>query len=402
MIEYFKNNMIGKIIWACGLGKTLLSLFFAKCNNYKKVLFGVPSINLQIQIIEEIRKIFPDADILTVGSNNSNKNVENTTDIKKIFSFLNKENNKIKFVITTYHSSHLLINENINFNFKIGDEAHHLVGKNIINNDKNNESKEENNTNYKKFTDFHNINSDKTLFMTATEKLIKNDTINYSMDNENYFGEIIDSKSIKWAIDDEKITDYNVVIIKNTNEEIEEIINKIGITIENKRLFISAYISLKCFVKYDDLSHTLLYTNTQKDSELVKEYIDKLLEKQILNIDKNSFYNKALHCNNCKNINEEISEFKNSKYGIISCINIFGEGFNLKELNGVCVAGNMKSEIRIVQYLLRPNRLNKNNPNKNCSHKLIKIQHKKLRLKQSIQPRFDRESIDLSTRECSN
>lgn len=43
---------------------------------------------------------------------------------------------------------------------------------------------------------------------------------------------------------------------------------------------------------------------------------------------------------------------------------IFGEKCDLPQLNGVCVADNMQSEIRIVQYLLRPNRLDKLNPNK--------------------------------------
>ena len=43
---------------------------------------------------------------------------------------------------------------------------------------------------------------------------------------------------------------------------------------------------------------------------------------------------------------------------------IFGEGFDLPKLNGVCIAGNMQSETRIVQYLLRPNRLESGNTNK--------------------------------------
>ena len=43
---------------------------------------------------------------------------------------------------------------------------------------------------------------------------------------------------------------------------------------------------------------------------------------------------------------------------------IFGEGFDLPKLNGVCIAVNMYSETRIVQYLLRPNRLDLENPNK--------------------------------------
>jgi len=71
-----------------------------------------------------------------------------------------------------------------------------------------------------------------------------------------------------------------------------------------------------------------------------------------------------LHSKNCNNLENEVGYFKNKKYGIISCVYIFGEGFDLPKLNGVCIAGNMQSEIRIVQYILRPNRLDFENPNK--------------------------------------
>jgi hypothetical protein len=43
---------------------------------------------------------------------------------------------------------------------------------------------------------------------------------------------------------------------------------------------------------------------------------------------------------------------------------MFGEGFDLPQLNGVCIAAPMRSNTRITQYLLRPNRLLKSNPQK--------------------------------------
>ena len=45
------------------------------------------------------------------------------------------------------------------------------------------------------------------------------------------------------------------------------------------------------------------------------------------------------------------------------CVYIFGEGFDLPKLNGVVFAEQMTSEIRIVQSALRPNRMDKNQPN---------------------------------------
>ena len=65
-----------------------------------------------------------------------------------------------------------------------------------------------------------------------------------------------------------------------------------------------------------------------------------------------------------KNINQELMDFESSEIGIISCVYIFGEGFDMPKLNGVCFAENMESEIRIVQCALRPCRLEKGNDSK--------------------------------------
>ena len=121
---------------------------------------------------------------------------------------------------------------------------------------------------------------------------------------------------------------------------------------------------LKSFEKYNDLTHLLLYTNTTEDAELSKKYINEILSLNILSIQKEKIYNNSLHSKNCNNLDRELYKFKNAFYGIISCVYIFGEGFDLPKLNGVCIAGNMQSETRIVQYLLRPNRLDYENPNK--------------------------------------
>ena len=122
---------------------------------------------------------------------------------------------------------------------------------------------------------------------------------------------------------------------------------------------------LKSLEKYDDLTHILLYTNSVKEAEQAKKYIDDILSLDIISINKDKIYNNALHSNNEKTNNyldKEIKKFKNMPFGIISCIYIFGEGFDMPKLNGVCITGNMKSIIRIIQYLLRANRLEIGNP----------------------------------------
>jgi superfamily II DNA or RNA helicase len=364
--DFYKQNDIGKLIWACGLGKALLSILIVYLLQFKSVVFGVPSKTLQKQIKNEILKIFPNKEkILFVGGDEDDgiKSTNNKEDIK---SFLNLNNdNECKFVITTYHSCVLLVDNVIEIDFKIGDEAHHLVGI---------EKEEE-----KGFRKFHEITTTKSLFMTATEKTLETRSTKdiYSMEDEKCFGKLIDSKSVSWAIENKKITDYNILVPTNNEVELDKMISEVDEMIKiktkkdvlkivrNKDIFLAAKICLESFEKYSDLSHILLYTNTTEDAELAKKYIDEILQtKTFERFKKESVYNNALHSKNCVNLKSEIDNFKNASYGIISCVYIFGEGFDLPKLNGVCIAGNMQSEIRIVQYLLRPNRLEFGNPHK--------------------------------------
>jgi len=345
---YYSNNNIGKLIWSPGLGKTIMSLLIIKKLNFKKIIIGVPGKYLQKQFKDDIIKLFPNIDnILFIGGISEKK------DIKEINSFLNKNNNQPKFIITTYNSCYLLDDLDINVDFKIGDECHHLVGKYT------------NDPKLKKFIKFHNIRSTKTLYMTGTEKNIeKSNETTYSMDDIIIFGKYIDQKSVAWAINNKKITDYNAVILKIFENELNEIILKLHIKIEHKELFLSAYMCLKSLEIYDDLTHMLNYTNNIQNAIIVENYINQLLDKNIFELDKNEIYNKSLN-SKCKlNLEKEINEFKNKTYGIISCVYLFGEGFNEPTLNGVCFAENMESYNRIIQSGLRPNRLNNIYPNK--------------------------------------
>ena len=371
--EFYRNNNIGKIIHSCGLGKALLGILIVQKLNCKSVVIGVPSIYLQKQMKNEIMRIFNNyKNILYVGGEleiNENYIIESTTKEDDINKFINKKSRECKFVITTYSSCNLLSNININFDFKIGDEAHHLVGS------ESEKTKEA----------FHKIKSNKSLFMTATEKVIENNRTNkviYSMDDTDIFGQVIDSKSIKWAIENKKITDYYLLILKNTNEEINTIIKSLNLDekyinsiLENKDLFLSAYMSLKSIERYEDLTHILIYTNKSENADLVNTYIHILLELNIINIDKSNYYNESLHSNSKKNLNDiklsngsikegEITKFKKASWGIISSVYIFGEGFDCPQLNGVIFGENMESDIRIVQSTLRPNRLNSDFPDK--------------------------------------
>jgi superfamily II DNA or RNA helicase len=369
--DFYTKNTIGKLLWACGLGKTLMSLLICKKLKFKTIVIGVPSIYLQNQFYEEILKVFPNKDaILRIGGDEDDK--VNLHNFYKDKSALNTYDSKI--ILTTYASCHNLVHENLVFDFKIGDEVHHLTGMKTL-------SELEDS---KTYLQFHQIKSNKSLYLTATEKNLEDEDnysekdassekyTNFSMNNKDVFGELIDKKSVYWAIENEKITDYNLLLIANQEKEVDTILCQIKDSLSlynkiNKDLFIAAFISLKSIEKYEDLTHIVLYTNTIDNANLVKGYIDAILNTNLITIDKSKFYNESIHSANKKNLGSfasKVEEFRDSTYGIISCVYIFGEGFDLPKLNGVTFAENMSSYIRIVQSALRPHRKEKGNPNK--------------------------------------
>jgi superfamily II DNA or RNA helicase len=317
-----------------------MTLLYIKYYNFNKILISVPSIILQEHWKNEIKKYFNNYKIIFVGGiKGKNK--------KKINEYFDKHKNLI--IISTYASCKKILNYNIKFNFKVGDESHHLIGDN------------------KEYNNFHNIKANKELYLTATMKELSNNSNVYSMDNIEQFGNIIDKKSINWAIKNKYIVDYDIVLIK-CDIDIDLILKEINCNyIENKELLISAYVVLKSISLYNDLNNILVYTNTTDNADLVTKYIDILINTSTLfpelNKIKNQIHNKAYHSKKNR-FDLKSNEVLKNKVIITSIVYSLGEGFNYSELNGVCFAENMMSNIRIIQSLLRPHRLDKNNPNK--------------------------------------
>ena len=83
---------------------------------------------------------------------------------------------------------------------------------------------------------------------------------------------IIVEKTILWAIENKLITEYQVVILKNTEYEIDNLMREYSINTTNekeKELFVAAIETIKCILDtkdLKDLTHVLIYTNSiEKD-----------------------------------------------------------------------------------------------------------------------------------------
>jgi superfamily II DNA or RNA helicase len=360
-----ENNSI--LNWACGLGKTLTSLYIARLYTVNKLIIGIPSNILLDQWFKIIsyHEISIGFKFLIVSSKKINvKNYTSTgsclitTTKIEIENFLNS-NEKV-IVLTTYHSSHKLTK--YVFDFGIFDECHHLCGIDL----KCCDEMENETVGQGKFTDMLKIKCKKTISLSATLKQIVHEN---KLDNFNVdiFGKLLDEKSVKWAIENKYITDYRFITLRMNINDINLLISELNLTIKNIELFLSAYITIvqamMNYNKIDKISHILVYCNSVKSAKLVTDYINQILLSKYPNHNK-KIYNKTLSSNQSFDLDNEMKEYKESDIGIISCVYIFGEGFDDSYFNTCTIAEKMISTIRLIQSLLRANRLDPSNKNK--------------------------------------
>ena len=363
ILNHYKNNDYGRLCIACGTGKTFLAFWITiREMKLNKIFIVVPSLYLLSQTFEVYQRELQNDGFhfILIGSDMDDKDficeytpTTNINDIKKQI-----ENNKEKLiVITTYHSSDLLIKSAnfAKFKFDIGiyDEAHRTVGEKD-----------------KCFTSLLTSNIEtKKLFMTATEKIYKYKTKDgetdevLSMNNELIYGKQIVKYSIKEAIDEKVLVDYRIIapFINNLSDENYKIIDDTGKQF-NPNIVISGLLIIKSMQEYK-FKHLLIFSNKNDKAEQIIKFIDLYLNTYEHGLGE--IYTKFLSGKNTMNFRKnKVKEFENYSVGIISSARIFGEGVDIKKCDAVCFADGKGSTVDIIQYVGRALRKCESIPNK--------------------------------------
>ncbi|GAA9751666.1 DEAD/DEAH box helicase family protein [Helicobacter pylori] len=257
--EYFSSpkNTRGKLIMACGTGKTYTSLKIMEALDPKITLFLAPSIALLSQTFREYAQEKSEpfyASIVCsddkVGKGKKNKNDDDTDDINfselplkpstrledilSVHETAQKENKR--FIIFSTYQSALRIKEAQEaglgeIDLVICDEAHRTVGAMYSSNERDDKNA---------FTLCHsdeNIQAKKRLYMTATPKVYsesskarakESDNAIYSMDDEGVFGEEIYTLNFEKAIALDLLTDYKVMILAVRKENLSGVTNSVN------------------------------------------------------------------------------------------------------------------------------------------------------------------------------
>ena len=252
--EYFKNADRGKLIMACGTGKTYTSLKLVEkeTNGKGTVLFLVPSIALLGQTLREWsaqaeQPIYPICicSDSSVGQEDDDISVVDlalpaTTNVRSIvnqFEIAKKNAKGMIVVFSTYQSIDVIskaqkelnkrTKDNCIFDLIVCDEAHRTTG--VILKDKKTQEYDE-----KAFTKVHDnkwVDAKKRVYMTATPRLYKEDAkrkaeegdaILCSMDDEAIYGQEVYRIGFGEAVSKNLLADYKVLVLTLKEEQIPE------------------------------------------------------------------------------------------------------------------------------------------------------------------------------------
>lgn len=226
----------GKLILACGTGKTFTSLRIAEtmAGKGKKVLFLVPSLALLSQTLNEwtqqaklplrnfavcsdsaIGKNKPDDD--RVVATRSELDFPSTTNAKSLANSIKglHDDEHMTVVYSTYHSINVLSDAQMSysigeFDLIICDEAHRTTGATF---------EGEDDSNFVMVHSNDNIMAKKRLYMTATPRIYSEDAKAtdgvsvVSMDNEEVFGRELFVINFSTAVSLGLLVDYKVIVL---------------------------------------------------------------------------------------------------------------------------------------------------------------------------------------------
>ena len=256
--EHFKKAHRGKLIMACGTGKTFNSLRIAENETDGKglILFLVPSIALLGQTLREWSAdanepinaicICSDSEVSRKKTKNDDSDSfsvvdlalpasTNTKDILNQFKHIKANGNKgMTVVFSTYQSievisraqAELMKNGFSEFDLIICDEAHRTTGVTLSDEDE---------SAFTKVHDNNFIQGKKRLYMTATPRLYSDDTkskaaqadaVLCSMDDVRLYGEEIYRIGFGEAVEKDLLTDYKVLILTLSDKDVPPAIQK--------------------------------------------------------------------------------------------------------------------------------------------------------------------------------
>ena len=385
VVNGFRDHDRGRLIMACGTGKTLTALWIAERLQSSLTLVLVPSLSLvQQNLAEWGRNSAADFDTLivcsdeTVGRKNADEMIQSaadlavkpSTDPEQIRHFLQQRRQRPAVVFATYQSSNRIAAAQAGktkaFDLVICDESHRLAG--------NMEGE------FATVLDGKKIKATKRLFMTATPRYIKDhvkrraaelDTELVSMDDVHVFGPEFHALEFHEAMNakpEPLLTDYQVVVIGVTDRDAKAWAEEARLvrTAEDLRTdarTLAAQIGLaKAMQKYNLRKVITFHSTVAKAARFVDATQRDSLPGVISHLKKSAQPSGKLWTKHISGetpagmratLLKEFARLPEDTRGILSNCACLGEGVDVPVLDGVAFIDPKRSMVDIIQAVGR-------------------------------------------------
>ena len=371
VIEGFATTDRGRLIMACGTGKTLVGVWVAERLKSARTLVLVPSLLLVNQISKErktnstepFRALFVCSNQKgkndTLASNTAELGHAVTTDPGEIQKFMDGDGASVVF--STYHSSPQIAAAQAagapSFDLVIADEAHHCAGKV--------------DSAFATVLDAGRLKASRRLFMTATPRYLSRrvkDATNQadiqvsSMDETEIFGPEMHRLTFGQAIEKDLLSDYQVVIIGVTDKEVKrlthdrtlvELLGE-GPTADAESL--AALVGTLKAIKNYDLNHIVTFHSRV---ERAKTFSTKLME--VNDVLRDEYLVSDLWTEHVSGYmpthsrDTTLQKFRQKSEGVslLSNARCLGEGVDVRAIDGIGFIDPRQSNIDIVQAVGR-------------------------------------------------
>ncbi len=371
-----EKNRRGKLIMACGSGKSLTAYWIAQKLQSKTILIAVPSLALIKQTLEVWTResIANNIDInwLAVCSDDTISQLDDdiftattkelgidvSTDIDYIVNWLQNKNHNTTIVFTTYQSSKVIAEASrkadITYDFGIMDEAHKTVGlKNSL---------------FSHLLFDENISIEKRLFMTATERRYKgiSDDI-ASMDDIELYGEDFEVLTFREALEAKPpiLCDYKIIAMMVTQKEVAELIeNNNFVRPENENYtkeieaeMLASTVALHKAIKKYGIKHTISFHSSIERARFFQSQEGVFRQSFSEYTDLDTFHVSGQTPTAKRN--KVLDIFAKSENSLITNARCLTEGVDVPNIDCVLFADPRQSTVDIVQAVGRALRLAK-------------------------------------------
>lgn len=427
--EHFSSNDRGKLIMACGTGKTFTALRIAENETNKKgtVLFLVPSIALLGQTLREWKSdtethihaicICSDPEISKRIGKNEDTETDRldelaypaSTDVEQVLEQFNRIKARTQegmtVVFSTYQSidvisksqKKLMENGFPEFDLIICDEAHRTTGVTLAGRDES------------AFTKVHNnefIKSKKRLYMTATPRLYSDDSkskaaqydaVLCSMDDESLYGQEVYRIGFGEAVEKDLLTDYKVLILTMSDSDIPPSIQSMISNSENEINMDDAAKLIGCInalskeVLGDEglltesdpgpMKRAVAFCQNIKTSKKIGELFNTVSSTYIESLPDDKRGNMVSLA--CKHIDGTMSapdkdnllgwlkkEKKEKECSILTNVRVLSEGVDVPSLDAVLFLSSRNSQVDVVQSV---GRVMRKSPGKKYGYIIIPV-----------------------------